>query len=101
MSNDAAIIAAALLPSMGKCRVCGCGGDSCSLPWGEKCCWVDELRTLCNNPACRTAAALKKKDVERDRKRAAAKVSPVPLWLRNRRAEQRKHKQKKAKGRAA
>src|SRR5258708_29374201 len=57
VSNDASILAPAILPLCERCRICGCGGDECSLAWGEKGCWTNELRTLCSNPRCVTAAA--------------------------------------------
>lgn len=52
MSNDAAILGRAIRAVTDECRYCRCHGDSCSIGGGEKCCWVDELKTLCNHPAC-------------------------------------------------
>lgn len=39
----------------GTCRYCGCHGDSCTLPNGEKCCWSDAGCTVCNAPGCMRA----------------------------------------------
>ena len=40
----------------GHCQVCGCTGESCSMPAGEKCWWMNRTRTLCSNPQCVMAA---------------------------------------------
>jgi hypothetical protein len=104
MSNDKAILAAAILPSCGECRICRCHGDHCSLEAGEKCCWVDQFRTLCSNPRCVMAAAVKRKQYRRQAARAEAralKESSVPSWLRQRRNKLGSRRPKKAKGRAA
>lgn len=107
MSHDAAILARAILPLCGICRVCGCHGDACSLEAGERCCWMDDLRTLCSNPRCVTAAAQRRKKDAWEQKRATAQAeqtSSVPQWLRLRRREAetaRKRRTKKTKGRAA
>lgn len=66
MSNDAAILARAILPSCGACRICGCEGDSCSLEAGEKCCWMNDLRTLCSNPRCVMADSINRRREARD-----------------------------------
>jgi hypothetical protein len=100
MSNDAAILGRALREITGKCRVCGCGGDSCNVGQGEKCVWMDALKTLCSNPRCIQAAEIVAKKIERERKQVAAKVSTVPTWLKLKRERDRKHR-KKRKGRVA
>lgn len=61
MNQDAAILARAIVPLLETCRVCGCHGDSCSLFTGERCVWVDRLRTLCSNPDCIAAVERLKK----------------------------------------
>lgn len=73
MSNDAAILARAILPSCETCRVCGCHGDSCSLEAGERCCWMNELRTLCSNPRCVTADSINRKRTDRESRRRRVK----------------------------
>ncbi len=42
-------------PTPGTCRFCGCNGDSCNLPSGDKCMWLGPSRTVCTNPACMSA----------------------------------------------
>ena len=42
-------------PVPGTCRYCGCQGEACTLPNGDKCGWVDESRTVCNAPGCQRA----------------------------------------------
>lgn len=104
MSNDAAILGRAIRAVTGKCRVCGCGGDTCNVGQGEKCMWMDELKTLCSAQRCiqvaEIAAKILAKKMERERKQVAAKVSTVPSWLRQKRERDRKH-QRKTKGRVA
>jgi hypothetical protein len=101
MSSDRSILAAAILPLCGKCRVCGCGGDQCSLPEGEKCCWVDALRTLCSNPRCVTAADISRKRYLREQRRTEdrAKSSGASRWKPKK--VSRKRRQRKTKGKAA
>lgn len=102
MSNDAAILARFLREVVGRCRICGCEGDSCSIGGGEKCFWMTTVpeKTLCSHPRCLTAARYRDRQVERERRQAVAKISSVPPWLKERRERDRKHKSKK-KGRAA
>lgn len=69
MSNDAAILGRALRAITGKCHVCGCEGDTCSVGGGEKCVWMDSLRTLCSNPRCIQVSAIQKKQFERQKRR--------------------------------
>jgi hypothetical protein len=35
----------------GTCRHCGCHGESCTLPNGDKCGWTGDC-TVCNRPGC-------------------------------------------------
>jgi hypothetical protein len=39
----------------GTCRHCGCHGEACTLPDGEKCSWTDRSCTFCNAPGCQRA----------------------------------------------
>jgi hypothetical protein len=41
-------------PLPGQCRMCGC--SDADEGWGDLVGWADETRTLCNAPACTTAA---------------------------------------------
>lgn len=41
----------------GVCRHCGCHGESCTLPDGDKCVWADSSRTVCNGASCVIAEA--------------------------------------------
>ncbi len=103
MSRDAAILARAILPLTGRCRVCSCGGDECSLPEGGRCVWMDGLRTLCSNPRCVMAAANAKKRRKREEKRSQKQAAHAePFWMKRRREEMaRKRRGRKTKGRAA
>lgn len=100
MSNDAAILGRAIRAVIGTCRVCGCSGDTCSIGGGEKCFWMttNPEKTLCSHPRCIQADAIQRKKIERERAQAAARISSVPSWLKQRRERDRKHKSK-AKGR--
>jgi len=100
MRNDAAILGRAIRAVTGRCRVCGCEGDTCNVGQGERCVWMDELKTLCSSQRCIQVAEIVAKKIERESKQVAAKVSTVPAWLRLKRERDRKH-QKKAKGRVA
>jgi hypothetical protein len=108
MSNDAAIVERVLREVMGRCRFCGCAGDSCSVPWGGKCELVGQLQAVCNAPACARAAAFEKKDEQRAAERKAARLkreAEIPQWMRVRREEtarfRKTKKRAKTKGRAA
>lgn len=102
MSNDAAILARAILPLCERCQICKCGGDSCSLEAGERCCWMNSLRTLCSNPRCVRAYEQKRKldRRERDREMARAKSAP-PQWMQRWRQGTNKPRRRKPKGRAS
>jgi hypothetical protein len=52
---------------MKACRYCGCHGESCTLPNGDKCCLNDESG-VCNGPGCMRA--------ELARTRAAVSARP-------------------------
>jgi len=54
----------------GTCRYCGCQGDSCTLPEGEKCVWVNEERTLCSAPGCQRAESTRLRSQSYDRVKA-------------------------------
>jgi hypothetical protein len=101
VSNDKAILAAAILPSCGRCRICSCRGDQCSLPEGGRCCWMDALRTLCSNPRCITAAALMQKRHREKIARAEARAASTPWWIRRMQKPTKKRRRKPTKGRAA
>jgi hypothetical protein len=66
MSNEAARLGAILRLVMGACRFCGCHGGECRIGGGEVCSWLDDLKTLCNNPRCAQRA-----EIERKKKRFA------------------------------
>jgi hypothetical protein len=68
VNRDSAILGALLREITGKCQVCGCEGDSCNIGGGEKCAWLDKLKTLCNNPRCIQVAEIRKRQFERDKK---------------------------------
>ena len=97
--GDVTIIGSLLNLLSGTCRHCGCQGDSCSIGGGEKCGFVDPLRTICNNPACLTKEMYRKQDEERAAKRKAAeaeRAARIPSWLRAKReAERRSGKRRK------
>jgi hypothetical protein len=60
MANDKALLERIVLAAKeasGECRVCHCAGDSCALPEGDKCVWINPSRTLCSNPGCVIAAS--------------------------------------------
>lgn len=101
MSNDKAILAAAILPFCNTCRICGCSGDSCSLPAGEKCCWVDSVKTLCSNPRCLWRAELLRKRHREASVRAEARAANMPWWKRKAKKPAQKRRQKKTKGKVA
>lgn len=69
MSNDAAILGRAIRAVTDRCRVCGCEGDSCNVGGGEKCVWMDSLKTLCSNPRCLQVAAIQEKKFNREKRR--------------------------------
>lgn len=69
MSNDAARLGAILRAITNKCRICGCEGDSCSIGGGEKCMWLDELKTLCNSPHCIQVAEIRDRQYARQKRR--------------------------------
>ncbi|MEO6982138.1 MAG: hypothetical protein ABI072_03375 [Edaphobacter sp.] len=103
MSNSEILLAQTLLQLSGRCRVCGCGGDECSLRAGEKCCWIDDLRTLCSNPRCIMTAEIQRKRDRRMKEQREARAAALPAWVVQRRkanAAARK-RNKKTKGRAA
>ena len=75
MSDDRAIIGSLVKALGGTCRVCGCHGDECSLEAGERCCWMDNLRSLCSNPKCVMATHYRAKRQQKDRRHAAVKTT--------------------------
>jgi len=93
MSHDAAMLERVLRQVTGECRVCGCHGDSCSLPEGERCVWVDKMRSLCSSPPCLVAACKQRRShkfaVERAQRDSAAH------------GPRKRTQKRKAKGRAA
>jgi hypothetical protein len=99
VSNDAAIIGGLVRWLSGTCRVCGCHGDSCALRegGGERCVWVDKLKTLCNSEACIAADAISKKNHKRDLRRGDQRAKAAGFRPRS----TRRNKSKKVKGRAA
>lgn len=83
--RDAAVLGRLVRELAGTCSVCGCHGDSCKLEDGDRCCFVNKLRTLCSNPRC---------VVEADKQRKNHKYAV-------RRAERSARGRRKVKGRAA
>ena len=82
MSDDKAILGSLMQRLRGTCRICGCHGDSCTLPegGGERCVFVDAIATLCSNPKCLVEAGRAKRkhkwaveDMVREAKRARRK----------------------------
>lgn len=79
----------------GACRYCGCHGESCSLPNGDKCVLSDESG-VCNAPGCMRA------ELARARNAGAARMRPkefagwgygaVAMELRKRRQAKRRRK---------
>ena len=51
----------------GICRYCGCRGESCTLPDGEKCAWKDVDRNVCTAPGCMRADATRLRAVSYER----------------------------------
>lgn len=74
MSNDAAILGRALRAVTDECRVCHCKGDHCNVGQGEKCVWMDSLKTLCSNPRCIQVAEIRAKKFNRERRRGVRLV---------------------------
>ena len=102
MNQDAAILARAIVPLLETCRVCGCHGDSCSLFTGERCVWVDRLRTLCSNPDCIAAVErLKKKQKHQQQRNERRAGNAMPHWMKQKRNGANKRRTRKEKGRAA
>lgn len=54
----------------GECRHCHCHGDSCSLPEGGRCVWMNSFRTVCSGPACLMAEGREKNRRKWDSRRA-------------------------------
>jgi len=79
MSNDAAILGRFLREISGTCRECGCHGDTCSVRTGggDRCFWMDDLRTLCSNDSCVIAAARKQKKHKREARRKSRVLRTV------------------------
>jgi hypothetical protein len=44
----------------GRCRHCGCTGDSCRLPDGDLCGFTDRERLVCSGKTCQIAEADRK-----------------------------------------
>jgi len=68
VDRDMAILGRAIRAVTGECRVCHCEGDSCNVGLGEKCMWIDELKTLCSNPRCIQAAEIRSKKLKREKR---------------------------------
>ena len=77
-----------------RCRYCRCGGESCGLPNGEKCCWYDKSRTVCSAPGC-------VRQYESGRREAQRAARPPRLSSADVNALIRGRGRKRKKGRAA
>jgi hypothetical protein len=91
---DKAIIANVVRQLSGTCRHCGCHGDSCRKGDGDRCGWIDSMRTLCSADSCLIAegkAKRKHKFATRRRTKGRADLSDEQLVRRvakmNRRSE--------------
>lgn len=69
IDRDSAILARTIREITGKCQVCGCEGDTCSVGGGEKCVWMNHLKTLCSNPRCIQVAEIRSKQFDRAKRR--------------------------------
>ncbi len=49
----------------GRCRYCGCSGESCKLADGELCCWADAARTVCSGPSCVRQYQARRREAQR------------------------------------
>jgi hypothetical protein len=74
VDRDSAILGRVVRQLLGKCRVCGCEGDSCSVGGGDKCVWMNNTRTLCSNPRCIQVAAIRDKRDKREARQRRVKV---------------------------
>jgi hypothetical protein len=72
--RDAAILGRAIRAITDKCHVCGCEGDTCSVGQGEKCVWMDRMKTLCSNPRCIQVSEIQAKKFNRERRRGVRLV---------------------------
>ncbi len=57
-------------PIPGTCRYCGCQGEACTLPDGEKCAWRDADRLCCTAPGCMRAEMTRLSVVSYERARS-------------------------------
>ena len=62
----------------GKCRFCGCGGDSCRLPDGDLCVWLDSARDTCNNIPCILARDAARQRLQTQLSAARRRRTPAP-----------------------
>ncbi|UWZ84623.1 hypothetical protein [Occallatibacter riparius] len=63
----------------GRCRHCGCGGESCRLPDGDLCVFTDRERLVCSAQACQIAEADRRARAVEERK-ASVPRSPRDAW---------------------
>jgi hypothetical protein len=56
---------------LGRCRYCGCEGEACTLPNGDKCSWLSGgpgvEGTVCNAPGCVRAEMTRRRTVNYER----------------------------------
>lgn len=99
--NDAAILGRALAQLIGTCRICSCKGDSCRLPDGDRCAFVDSFATLCSNPACIMAAVTQRKQHRRDEREKERRSAAMPHHYWHKPKVKKRQSKKKVRVRAA
>ena len=84
----------------GRCRFCGCEGDSCTLPDGDRCGWLSLERTVCSSPPCLRAhfAQAARHKTKATRKRTPGDIHEL---MQRERRERRRAARARKKGKAA
>jgi len=75
-ARDMAILGGLLRELIGKCRICGCEGDTCSIGGGETCSWAPSTpeKTLCNHPGCLQASEIRDRKINREKRRRGVRI---------------------------
>jgi hypothetical protein len=86
--------------SAGRCRFCGCAGDSCRLPDGDRCNWLALDRNVCTSPPCLRAHFAV---VARVKARASRKRTPgdIHQLMQQEKRDRRRAARARKKGKAA